>query len=96
MSDPGSTYRTRDEISGVRQERDPIERIRKLLLSLEIASVSDLKTLEKEAKSEVDEALAKAKVGLPDPFLFQGTLFLREQKLRLCDKETSCLDLCRL
>ncbi|CAK9276288.1 unnamed protein product [Sphagnum jensenii] len=61
MSDPGSTYRTRDEISGVRQERDPIERIRKLLLSLEIASVSDLKTLEKEAKSEVDEALAKAK-----------------------------------
>ncbi|KAH9557451.1 hypothetical protein CY35_07G084900 [Sphagnum magellanicum] len=61
MSDPGSTYRTRDEISGVRQERDPIERIRKLLLSLEIASVADLKTLEKEAKSEVDEALAKAK-----------------------------------
>ncbi|CAK9232899.1 unnamed protein product [Sphagnum jensenii] len=61
MSDPGSTYRTRDEISGVRQERDPIERIRKLLLSLEIASVSDLKTLEKEAKSQVDEALAKAK-----------------------------------
>ncbi|RZC92494.1 hypothetical protein C5167_041838 [Papaver somniferum] len=33
MSDPGSTYRSRDEISGVRQERDPVERIRKLVLA---------------------------------------------------------------
>jgi hypothetical protein len=41
-----------------------------------------VQTLEKEAKSEVDEALAKAKVGLPDPFLFQGTMLLREQTLR--------------
>jgi putative nucleotidyltransferase with HDIG domain len=32
MSDPGSTYRTRDEISNTRQQRDPIERVRKLLL----------------------------------------------------------------
>ncbi|PNX79657.1 pyruvate dehydrogenase E1 component subunit alpha mitochondrial-like, partial [Trifolium pratense] len=43
MSDPGSTYRTRDEISGVRQERDPIERVRKLLLSHDIATEKELK-----------------------------------------------------
>ncbi|WVZ10149.1 hypothetical protein V8G54_014679 [Vigna mungo] len=43
MSDPGSTYRTRDEISGVRQERDPIERVRKLLLSHDIAAEKELK-----------------------------------------------------
>ncbi|KAJ7531070.1 hypothetical protein O6H91_14G031300 [Diphasiastrum complanatum] len=64
MSDPGSTYRTRDEISGVRQERDPIERIRKLLLAKEIVTVADLKNMEKEAKKEVDDAVAQAK---PDP-----------------------------
>ena len=34
MSDPGSTYRTRDEVSGVRQARDPVEAVRKLLLEL--------------------------------------------------------------
>ncbi|KAG0591745.1 hypothetical protein KC19_1G198500 [Ceratodon purpureus] len=61
MSDPGSTYRTRDEISGVRQERDPIERIRKLLLSHEIATVAELKQIEKDAKKEVEDALSKAK-----------------------------------
>ncbi|RZS26070.1 hypothetical protein BHM03_00059365, partial [Ensete ventricosum] len=42
MSDPGSTYRTRDEITGVRQ-RDPIERVRKLIVSYELATASELK-----------------------------------------------------
>ncbi|CAL5428961.1 unnamed protein product [Camellia sinensis] len=55
MSDPGSTYRTRGEITGERQECDPIERIRKL-------------DMEKEIKKEVDEAIAKAKESpMPDP-----------------------------
>ncbi|XP_030553699.1 pyruvate dehydrogenase E1 component subunit alpha-1, mitochondrial [Rhodamnia argentea] len=68
MSDPGSTYRTRDEISGVRQERDPIERIRKLLLSLDLATEKELKDIEKEVRKEVDEAIAQAKESpMPDP-----------------------------
>ncbi|CAL5431224.1 unnamed protein product [Camellia sinensis] len=55
MSDPGSTYRTRGEITSERQECDPIERIRKL-------------DMEKEIKKEVDEAIAKAKESpMPDP-----------------------------
>lgn len=33
MSDPGSTYRSRDEINAMRQDRDPIERVKKLLLT---------------------------------------------------------------
>ncbi|CAH1414299.1 unnamed protein product [Lactuca virosa] len=67
MSDPGSTYRTRDEISGVRQERDPIERIRKLILAHDIANEKELKDIEKLARKEVDEAIAKAKESpMPD------------------------------
>lgn len=68
MSDPGSTYRTRDEISAMRQERDPIERVRKLLLSHDIANEKELKDIEKGVRKEVDEAIAKAKeCPLPDP-----------------------------
>ncbi|CAJ2651253.1 pyruvate dehydrogenase E1 component subunit alpha, mitochondrial-like [Trifolium pratense] len=68
MSDPGSTYRTRDEISGVRQERDPIERVRKLVLAHDISTEKELKDIEKAARKEVDEAIAKAKESqVPDP-----------------------------
>lgn len=68
MSDPGSTYRTRDEITGVRQERDPIERVRKLVLAHNIATAAELKDIEKEAKKEVDDAIALAKESpVPDP-----------------------------
>ncbi|XP_059648934.1 pyruvate dehydrogenase E1 component subunit alpha, mitochondrial-like [Cornus florida] len=68
MSDPGSTYRTRDEISGVRQVRDPIERVRKLILSHELATEKELKDTEKAVRKEVDEAIAQAKESqMPDP-----------------------------
>ncbi|KAK9707303.1 hypothetical protein RND81_07G188300 [Saponaria officinalis] len=67
MSDPGSTYRTRDEISGIRQERDPVERVKKLLLAHDIATEKELKDYEKEVRKEVDEAIAKAKESpMPD------------------------------
>jgi pyruvate dehydrogenase E1 component alpha subunit len=32
MSDPGVTYRTREEINEVRKNRDPIEIVRRMLL----------------------------------------------------------------
>ncbi|KAG0463042.1 hypothetical protein HPP92_021518 [Vanilla planifolia] len=68
MSDPGSTYRSRDEISGIRQERDPIERVRKLILYHELATAAELKDTEKEVRKGVDDAIAQAKESpMPDP-----------------------------
>uniref|UniRef100_A0A6N2N9Q1 pyruvate dehydrogenase (acetyl-transferring) n=1 Tax=Salix viminalis TaxID=40686 RepID=A0A6N2N9Q1_SALVM len=68
MSDPGSTYRTRDEISGVRQERDPIERIRKLIMTHDLATEKELKDIEKEVRKQVDDAIAQAKESpMPEP-----------------------------
>ena len=68
MSDPGSTYRSRDEITGIRQERDPIERVRKLLLELDFATTADLKAIEKRVKKDIDAAVKEAKES-PEPSL---------------------------
>lgn len=65
MSDPGSTYRTRDEISSMRQKRDPIEHVRRLLLDNEMCEAAELKAIEKSIKKEIDEAVEKAK---SDPY----------------------------
>ncbi|KAI5084563.1 hypothetical protein GOP47_0000732 [Adiantum capillus-veneris] len=92
MSDPGSTYRTRDEISGVRQERDPIERIRKLILLKEIATVADLKNIEKEVKKEVEDAVAKAKESpQPDPSALFSNVYVKGYGSRAfgCDRKHS-------
>ena len=50
ISDPGSTYRTRDEIQGIRRARDPIDHVRTLLIEHEFADAGELKRLEKELK----------------------------------------------
>jgi pyruvate dehydrogenase E1 component alpha subunit len=63
MSDPGTTYRTREEVGGVRQARDPIEYVKKLMIDNGLATVDECKDVEKEIRSSVQESLAKAKAG---------------------------------
>ncbi len=50
ISDPGSTYRTRDEIQGIRRARDPIEHVRNLLQEHSFADSNELKRLENDIK----------------------------------------------
>ena len=40
-------YRTRDEISSIRTQRDPVEHVRKLLLDHELVDTAELKKIEK-------------------------------------------------
>lgn len=47
MSDPGITYRTKDEVSDVRASRDPLEIVRKMLIEFGWADADELKTAEK-------------------------------------------------
>ena len=56
MSDPGSTYRTRDEISSMRTQRDPIEHVRKLLTETAGVEPGDLKKIEKVSVAAVAPA----------------------------------------
>ncbi len=68
MSDPGVTYRTRDEVNEMRTTRDPIEMLKKRIIELEFATADELKATEKEVRGEVQAALERAKKGsLPNP-----------------------------
>lgn len=61
MSDPGTSYRTRDEIQEVRQRRDPITSFKDKLITSNLANAEELKNIEIEARKEVDTATEQAK-----------------------------------
>jgi pyruvate dehydrogenase E1 component alpha subunit len=66
MSDPGVTYRTREEINEVRANRDPIEIVRRLLLENSWASEAELKDIEKKIRADIDADVEKIKQD-PEP-----------------------------
>ena len=61
MSDPGLTYRTRDEVSQIRKSRDPIGYVKGLLLEHSILTENEIKQIDKEIKKDIDEATRRAK-----------------------------------
>ena len=66
MSDPGK-YRTREEIQETRENRDPIERVRALLLYKKYISEEEIKKIDANIKEEVSEAAEEARlIDLPD------------------------------
>mmetsp|Transcript_29037 Transcript_29037/g.55779 ORF Transcript_29037/g.55779 Transcript_29037/m.55779 type:complete len:335 (-) Transcript_29037:1904-2908(-) len=67
MSDPAK-YRTREEVQKMRDERDPIEAVRSMLLTGKHATEDDLKAIDKEIKEVVNASAEFAKES-PEPAL---------------------------
>lgn len=65
MSDPGTTYRTREEVQHMRSRNDPIAGLKAVLLDLEIATEEEIKTYDKEARKYVEEQVAEAENDAP-------------------------------
>ncbi len=65
MSDPAK-YRTREEVQKVKEERDPIDHVREMLLSGKHADEDALKAIDKEIKAVVSEA-AQFATDSPEP-----------------------------
>ncbi len=65
MSDPAK-YRTKEEVQKVRQERDPIERLRVALLEVVGVAEAELKEIDRNVKSIVSEAAEFAQ-NSPEP-----------------------------
>ncbi|TGJ85290.1 hypothetical protein E0Z10_g3444 [Xylaria hypoxylon] len=60
MSDPGTTYRTREEIQRMRSTNDPIAGLKRKILEWGVCNEEELKTIDKEARSHVNEEVAAA------------------------------------
>ncbi|KZT53539.1 pyruvate dehydrogenase e1 component alpha subunit [Calocera cornea HHB12733] len=66
MSDPGTTYRTREEIQQMRSTQDPIRGLQRYLEEWGVATEDQLKDIDKKAREEVNEAVEEAKKS-PEP-----------------------------
>eukprot|EP00461_Guttulinopsis_vulgaris_P001344 UN01344 len=66
MSDPGLSYRTREEVTNVRANRDPIDNCRNRIFEAGFATPEEIKAIDKAIKIQVDEAAEKAKAS-PQP-----------------------------
>ena len=64
MSDPGVTYRTREEIKHVRDYRDPIGLVKHMLIENSWATEKELKAVEKEIRASIEGDVEKL---LKDP-----------------------------
>ncbi|MEO0819991.1 MAG: pyruvate dehydrogenase (acetyl-transferring) E1 component subunit alpha [Pseudomonadota bacterium] len=65
MSDPAK-YRTRDEVSKMRETRDPIEQLKRLMLDQGVADDDALKEIDKAVKVRINEAATFAQDS-PEP-----------------------------
>jgi len=61
MSDPGTSYRSRDEVQEVRQSRDPITGFRDRIVGAGLVTQQEVKKIEQTVKKEVDAQVKKAK-----------------------------------
>jgi len=68
MSDPGVSYRTREEVAAIRSDRDCVDLVKNRLLENKWATAADIKAVDKEIRRAVDEAVEFAqKSPVPKP-----------------------------
>lgn len=56
MSDPGTSYRSRDEVQGVRQTRDPITLFKERIITADLTTAEEIKKIDDQIKTAVDAA----------------------------------------
>jgi len=72
MSDPGISYRSKDEVTEFRKSRDCIAKIRKILLDHNLKTEKEIEDMEEEVKNKLDEEIKQAQ---NDPFPNDSELF---------------------
>jgi len=66
MSDPGTSYRTRDEVQSMKKKMDPITSFRARCLDAGLLTADQIKVIDKEVKKHIEEETEKA-LSSPEP-----------------------------
>jgi len=66
MSDPGTSYRTRDEVQAIKKKIDPITSFRQKCFDAGLLTVDQVKAIDKEVKKHIEEETEKA-LSSPEP-----------------------------
>ncbi|KAI0146029.1 dehydrogenase E1 component-domain-containing protein [Hypoxylon sp. NC0597] len=66
MSDPGTTYRTREEIQRMRSTNDPIAGLKQKIIDWGVCTEEELKSIDKDARKHVNDEVAIAEA-MPVP-----------------------------
>jgi pyruvate dehydrogenase E1 component alpha subunit len=67
MSDPAK-YRSKEEVECVKEQKDPIENLKKYIVSQKFATIDELENLDKKIRAEINEIVEVAKASPePDP-----------------------------
>ncbi|XP_027195554.1 pyruvate dehydrogenase E1 component subunit alpha, mitochondrial-like [Dermatophagoides pteronyssinus] len=72
VSDPGTSYRTREEIQEVRQKRDPITSFKERIIQAELVTSDELKQIDLNIRKQMDDAMNQART---DPELDSDELY---------------------
>ena len=67
MSDPGTTYRTREEIQRMRSTNDPIAGLKTKLIEWNVVTEEELKEVDKKARADVDAEVKEAEAMAAPP-----------------------------
>lgn len=82
MSDPGISYRTKDEVSEFRNKKDCILQIKNLILDNKVATEKDLKDIELEIKEKLEADVAKIfKDPYPDTSELFTEVYIHQEKM---------------
>jgi len=82
MSDPGISYRNRDEVNDFRNSKDCILLIKKLILQNNVATEKDLKDIDNEIRDKLEADIAKIfKDPLPEEKELFTELYIHQEKM---------------
>ena len=68
MSDPGISYRSREEVHNMRSKSDPIMLLRERMINNNLSNIEELKEIDADVRKEFDEAAQFATTD-PEPAL---------------------------